>query len=317
MAEVPSFDTLYIGGEWVKPATSNRFEVVSPFTEEVIAHAPAGSPSDVDAAVAAARSALVEGPWSTMTASDRADAMQRLLDLFYAKSNDLAELITAENGAPLLFSHLGQVGATGMVLDYFVNLTRSYEFEEVRQGFMGPALVRKEPVGVVVGIIPWNVPLFITMLKLGPTLASGSTIVLKPAPETPVSVLVLAQLIEEAGIPAGVVNVVPADREAGETLVTHPGVDKVSFTGSTAAGRHIGALCAQQLKRCTLELGGKSAAYDPRRCRRRHAGAGAPPERGDEQRPGVRGPDPHPRQPCPLRRGGRRPDGGDGRARRR
>jgi aldehyde dehydrogenase (NAD+) len=260
MAEVPSFDKLFIGGEWVEPATSDRFDVVSPFTEEVIASTPAASPTDVDRAVAAARTAFDEGPWPRMPAAERADAMQRLLDLIYENASDLAELITAEVGAPLLFSHLGQVGATGMVLDYFVGLTRSYEFEEVRQGFMGPALVRKEPVGVAAGIIPWNVPLFITMLKLGPTLASGSTIVIKPAPETPVSALVLAQLVEQAGIPAGVFNVVPADRESGETLVTHRGVDKVSFTGSTNAGRHIGALCAQQLKRCTLELGGKSAA---------------------------------------------------------
>ena len=260
MADVPSFDQLYIGGKWVDPATSDRFEVISPYTEQVIASAPAASPVDVDRAVAAARAALVDGPWATMTAADRAGLMQNLLDLFYEKLNDLAELITAENGAPLLFSHLGQVGATGMVLDYFVNLTKSYAFEEVRQGFMGPSLVRKEPVGVVAGIIPWNVPLFITMLKLGPTLASGSTMVLKPAPETPVSALVLAQMMDEVGFPAGVFNVVPADRESGESLVTHRDVDKVSFTGSTAAGRHIGALCAQQLKRCTLELGGKSAA---------------------------------------------------------
>jgi betaine-aldehyde dehydrogenase len=260
MAEVPSFDKLFIGGEWVDPATSDRFEVVSPYTEQVIASTPAASPTDVDRAVAAARRAFDEGPWPRMPAAERADAMQRLLDLIYENANDLAELITAEVGAPLLFSHLGQIGATGMVLDYFVNLTRSYEFEEVRQGFMGPALVRKEPVGVAAGIIPWNVPLFITMLKLGPVLASGSTIVIKPAPETPVSALVLAQLIEQAGIPGGVFNVVPADRESGETLVTHPGVDKVSFTGSTAAGRKIGALCGENLKRCTLELGGKSAA---------------------------------------------------------
>src|SRR6202012_3869853 len=127
-------------------------------------------------------------------------------------------------------------------------------------GFPGPAVVRKEGVGVAAGIIPWNVPLFIAMLKMGPALASGSSIVLKPAPETPISALVLAGLIEEAGIPAGVVNVVPADRGPGEHLVTHPDVDKVSFTGSTAAGRKIGALCGENLKRCTLELGGKSAA---------------------------------------------------------
>jgi betaine-aldehyde dehydrogenase len=146
------------------------------------------------------------------------------------------------------------------VLDYFTNLTRTFPFEEVRPGMLGPALVRKEPVGVVAGIIPWNVPLFITMLKFAPTLASGSTMVLKPAPETPLDALVLAELADQAGIPAGVLNVVPAGREVGEYLVTHDGVDKVSFTGSTAAGRRIGSLCGERLRRCTLELGGKSAA---------------------------------------------------------
>lgn len=260
MTTIPSFDRLFIGGEWVEPATSERLEVLNPATEEVIASAPAGSVADMDRAVAAARAAFDTGPWRNTSAIERADAMGRLSTLMAERANDLAELITHEVGSPLLFSHFGQIGAASMVLDYFVGLTRSYAFEEVRDGFMGPALVRKEPVGVCAGIIPWNVPLFIVMLKLAPALASGSTIVLKPAPETPISALVLAELIAEAGIPAGVVNVVPAGREAGEALISHRDVDKVSFTGSTGAGRAIGAICGQQLKRCTLELGGKSAA---------------------------------------------------------
>jgi betaine-aldehyde dehydrogenase len=259
MAEIPSFDRLYIGGEWVAPSTDRRFDVVSPTTEEVIGHAPEAVVADIDAAVAAARRAFDEGPWPRTSPTERAAVMRRLHELFVENSNELAELITAEVGATLLFSHFGQVGATGMVLDYYAGLTATYPFEEVRPGMLGPALVRKEGVGVCAGIIPWNVPLFITMLKLAPALASGSTIVLKPAPETPISTLRLAQLIEEAGVPAGVVNVVPADREAGAHLVAHPDVDKVSFTGSTAAGRKIGAVCGEQLKRCTLELGGKSA----------------------------------------------------------
>jgi len=260
MVDVPSFDKLFIGGEWIAPATDARIEVVNPATRAVVATVPDGSPADMDAAVAAARTAFDSGPWPTMPAAERADAMQRLLDLIFANSNDLAEVITAEMGSPLLFSHLAQVGAAGMVLDYFVNLARTFEFEEVRPGMLGPALVRHEGVGVCAGIIPWNVPLFITMLKLGPALASGSTMVLKPAPESPIDALMLGGLIEQAGIPAGVVNIVPAGREAGEHLVTAPGVDKVSFTGSTLAGRRIGALCGERLRRCTLELGGKSAA---------------------------------------------------------
>jgi betaine-aldehyde dehydrogenase len=136
----------------------------------------------------------------------------------------------------------------------------SYPFEEERPGLMGPCLVRKAPVGVAAGIIPWNVPLFITSMKLGACLASGSTMVLKPAPETPLDGYILAEILDGLDLPPGVVNIVAAGREVGEHLVRHPGVDKVSFTGSTAAGRTVGGICGEQLKRCTLELGGKSAA---------------------------------------------------------
>jgi betaine-aldehyde dehydrogenase len=257
---VHTYDRLYIGGDWVEPAGKDVLEVLNPATLQPVGSAPEGTTADVDRAVAAARAALESGPWPQMTAAERAEVMGRLGALITEKADDLANLITAEMGAPLLFSHFAQVGATNMVLDYFTNLTKGFEFEQVRQDMLGPSIVRKEPVGVVGGIIPWNVPLFITMLKLAPTIASGSTIVLKPAPETPISALALAELIEQAGVPAGVVNVVPAGREVGEHLVTHPDVDKISFTGSTAAGRRIGSLCGENLKRCTLELGGKSAA---------------------------------------------------------
>ncbi len=147
-----------------------------------------------------------------------------------------------------------------MVLDYYTNLAREFTFEEFRQGALGPVMVRREPVGVAGCIVPWNVPLFTIMLKLGPAMASGSTVVLKPAPETPLDAFLLADVLEEVGLPAGVINIVPAGREVGEHLVTHPDVDKIGFTGSSAAGRRIAALCGAQLKRCTLELGGKSAA---------------------------------------------------------
>ena len=186
--------------------------------------------------------------------------MEKISQLIQARYEDVARTISEEMGSPISFSIMGQVFASTMVLDYYTNLAREYEFEEFREGALGPVLVRREPVGVAGCIVPWNVPLFTIMLKMGPALASGSTVVLKPAPETPLDAYLLADVIEEVGLPPGVVNIVAAGRGVGEHLVTHRDVDKISFTGSTAAGKRIGALCGAQLKRCTLELGGKSAA---------------------------------------------------------
>lgn len=253
-------DALFIGGKWVKPSTEEKIFVISPHTEEQTARVAAAGPEDMDRAVAAARQAFDCGPWPRMTATERAERMERLLRLLREHSNDFAQLITREMGSPITFSHLGQTLASSMVLEYYVELARTFPFEELRQGFMGPVVVRREAIGVAACIVPWNVPLFTTMLKLGPALAAGATVVLKPAPETPLDALLLGELIERTEIPPGVVNIVPAGREAGEVLVCHPGVDKVAFTGSTAAGRRIAALCGERLKRVTLELGGKSAA---------------------------------------------------------
>jgi betaine-aldehyde dehydrogenase len=243
----------------VPPSTRAEIEVTSPHTEEVIARVPEGRERDVDAAVAAARAAFA-GPWSRTTPAARADLMAALNTRLQARSTELATLISTEMGCPISFSTVGQVMASTMVLDYFTNLARTFAFEETRPGMMGPCIVRQAPVGVVAAITPWNVPLFTVMLKLAPALAAGCTVVLKPAPETPLDAYVLAEEIVEAGFPPGVVNVVPAGREVGEYLVRHPGVDKVAFTGSTAAGRKIAAVCGEHLKRVTLELGGKSAA---------------------------------------------------------
>ncbi len=251
---------LFINGTWQQPSTDRTFDIVSPHSEEVIARVPEGREADIDRAVAAARAAFDEGPWPRLPAAERAAAMERLLAALQTRSDEMAQTITAEMGSPITFSNLGQVMASNMVLDYFARLARTYAFEEVRDGMLGPALVRREAVGVVAAIVPWNVPQFTIMLKLGPALAAGCTLVIKPAPETPLDSILLAEAIREADIPAGVINIVPAGREVGEHLVRHPDVDKVSFTGSTAAGRRIGALCGEQLKRVTLELGGKSAA---------------------------------------------------------
>jgi len=254
------YERLYIGGDWVKPSSDATIDVISPHTEEAVGRVPEARAADIDRAVAAARAAFDTGPWPRMTPAERADVMAALNAKLQARAGDLATTITTEMGSPIVFSQLGQVMAATLVLDYYTRLARESRFEEVRPGMLGPALVRREPVGVAAAIIPWNVPLFVTMLKLGPAMAAGATLVVKPAPETPLDAQMLAEAAADAGVPKGVLNVVPTGRDVGEHLVRHPGVDKVGFTGSTAAGRRIAAICGEQLKRVTLELGGKSAA---------------------------------------------------------
>jgi betaine-aldehyde dehydrogenase len=255
-----TYRKLFIGGQWNDPSTAATIELISPHTEEEVGRVPEAREADVDAAVAAAREAFDRGPWPRMTPGERADAMARLDTALQKRADELATTITTEMGSPISFSHIGQVMASLMVLNYYTTLAREYPFEEVRTGMLGPVLVRREPVGVAAAIVPWNVPLFVIMLKLGPAFAAGATVVLKPAPETPLDAMMLAEAIEEADLPKGVFNIVPAGREVGEYLVTHAGIDKVGFTGSTAAGRRIAALCGERLRRVTLELGGKSAA---------------------------------------------------------
>jgi aldehyde dehydrogenase (NAD+) len=253
-------DRFYIGGQWVAPAGTEIIDVISPHTEEVIGHVPDGTTADMDRAVAAARDAFDNGPWPQMEPAERAEAIGRLADLYAAKLGEFAEIITEEMGSPITFSQLAQAPQPHMMLTYFAELGKTFTWEDDRPGLFGPVTVRREPVGVVAAIVPWNVPQFTIMTKLPAALVAGCTVVIKPAPETPLDSYLLAELIDEAGLPPGVVNIVPAGREVGEHLVSHSGVDKVAFTGSTAAGRRIGAICGEQLKRCSLELGGKSAA---------------------------------------------------------
>jgi aldehyde dehydrogenase (NAD+) len=252
-------DTLYIGGEWVSPASASTIEVVSPTTEEVIARVPEASEADVDRAVKAAEAALT-GPYAELTPDERADLITRLSQAIQARSQELADTITAEMGSPSSWSLMGQVLSSTMAFDGWAELARTFPFEELRPGALGPTLVRKEPIGVAAGIIPWNVPLFIVALKLGAAMAAGVPMVLKPSPETPLDAYILGEILDEIELPKGAVSILPAGREIGEYLVRHPGIDKVSFTGSTAAGRKVGAACGELLKKVTLELGGKSAA---------------------------------------------------------
>lgn len=254
-------DRFYIGGEWVEPAQSGAvLEVVSPFTEEVVGRVPEAAELDMDRAVAAARRAFEEGPWPRMAPSERAALIAALANEIRGRSQEFAQLITLEMGSPISWSLVGQALAPTMLLDAFAALAAEFPFEEERQGMLGTSLVRHVPVGVAAGILPWNVPLFIAAFKLGAAMTAGAPLILKPSPETPLDSYLLAQAAEKVGLPPGVLNIVPAGREVGEYLVRHPDIDKVSFTGSTAAGRKIAAICGEQLKRCTLELGGKSAA---------------------------------------------------------
>ncbi len=254
-------DKLYIGGEWVDPAGTDVIEVISPHSEEVVGRVPEGTTADIDRAVAAARTAFDEGEWPRLPVEDRIAAVQRFSDIYAARMMDMAQVITTEMGSPISFSQLAQSPAPWMMLNSFIEEAKKYEWEEERLGVLGsPVIVRSEGVGVVGAIVPWNVPQFVTMSKLAPALLSGSTIVIKPSPETPLDAMLMAELLDEAGIPKGVVSVIPAGREVGEHLVRHRDVDKIAFTGSTAAGRTIASICGEQLKRVSLELGGKSAA---------------------------------------------------------
>jgi acyl-CoA reductase-like NAD-dependent aldehyde dehydrogenase len=253
--------SLYIGGEWIAPSAGDGIDVISPHTEEVIARAPAAGPADVDRAVAAARAAIDEGPWPRLDPAERIAAVRRLAAVYGERRREMAALITAEMGAPITFSKLAQATLPCAMLGAFADVAEAHAWEEVRPGYYGQDVtLRREPVGVVAAVVPWNMPQHSIVVKLAPALLAGCAVVLKPAPETPLDALLLAEMIDELGLPPGVVSVLPGDREAGAHLVGHPGVDKVAFTGSTAAGRQVAAACAANLTRVSLELGGKSAA---------------------------------------------------------
>ena len=239
----------------------NVFDVVSPHTEQSIAQVAAAGPDEVDAAVGAARTAFDSGAWSRCEPSDRIAAIRRLAELYDQRRAEMAETITAEIGAPISFAQRAQVGLPAMMMRAFCDLAQRHPWQEVRRGFFGADVqVHKEPVGVIAAIVPWNMPQFLIITKLVPALLAGCTVVLKPAPESPLDAALLAEMIGQIDLPPGVVNVVQGDGAVGGLLVGHPGVDKVSFTGSTAAGRAVASACAANLTKVSLELGGKSAA---------------------------------------------------------
>jgi acyl-CoA reductase-like NAD-dependent aldehyde dehydrogenase len=250
----------FIGGQWVEPSGTERLAVVSPSTEEVVGEVPVAVDADIDRAMEAARAALDEGPWPLMAPAERAEILSRAAAVLRTRTDDIAGITVDEMGCAISQAPRAQTGLVAPVFDYYAALIREFEFERrVREGERA-GLVSQLPVGVVGAIVPWNAPVTIASWKVAASLAAGCTVVLKPPPEAPLSNFVLAEALEEAGLPAGVLNVVPGGREVGEHLVTHPDTDKIAFTGSTAAGKRIMSLCGDRVTRVSLELGGKSAA---------------------------------------------------------
>ncbi|ALL79616.1 aldehyde dehydrogenase (plasmid) [Pseudonocardia sp. EC080610-09] len=256
------YESLFIGGEWVAPSSSRTIEVVSASTEELIGRVPEAVDRDVDAAVAAARAAFDDPTgWATWSPADRATVMERLADELDARAPEMARRVSSQNGMPISVATQLEGVFPQVLLRYYAGLIRATELDEVRDGLMGGRIrVTRRPIGVVAGIVPWNYPQTLAAFKLGPALAMGCAIVLKPSPETVLDAQLFAEAAAAAGLPAGVVNIVQGGRDTGQYLIEHPQVDKVAFTGSTAAGRTVAETCARLLRPVTLELGGKSAA---------------------------------------------------------
>ncbi|MFD9790778.1 aldehyde dehydrogenase family protein [Streptomyces sp. NPDC059070] len=247
-------DGMYIGGRWTPAAGGDTTAVVNPADEQVIAHVPAGTAEDVDAAVRAARAALPG--WAATPPAARAALIAALRDRLAERKDEIAATVTAELGAPAQFAQQVHVGLPIAVAGSYAELAAAHAFEER----IGNSTVFHEPVGVVGAITPWNYPLHQIVAKVAPALAAGCTVVLKPAEDTPLTARLFARAVHEAGVPAGVFNLVTGlGPVAGQALAEHEGVDLLSFTGSTAVGRRIGALAGGAVKRVALELGGKSA----------------------------------------------------------
>jgi len=253
---------LLIGGEWVEARSGKTFETYNPATGEVLAQVAEGDRADIDQAVAAARKAFETGPWPDMSPAERGRLLWKLSDLIEQHHEELAELETLDNGKPLLFSRIVDVPTAVDVFRYMAGWATKIEGATIPISMPGAkyfAYTLREPVGVVGQIIPWNFPLIMASWKLAPALAVGCTCVLKPAEQTPLTALQLGELIQEAGFPVGVVNIVPGFGEtAGAALAAHPDVDKIAFTGSTEVGKLIAQAATGNLKKVSLELGGKS-----------------------------------------------------------
>lgn len=252
--EVSVRERLYINGEWIEPAGKGMLDVINSTTEEVMGRVPEGTAEDINRAVAAARAAF--DSWSATPAAERAGFLQKIAAGLVSRQSEIAGIIASEVGMPLPLATMVQAGMPAMVMGSYAKLLGDYSFEEQ----IGNSLVVKEPVGVIGCITPWNYPLHQVVAKVAPALAAGCTVVLKPSEVAPLTAFILAEIADEAGLPAGVFNVVTGlGSVVGEALASHPDVDMISFTGSTRAGKRVSELAAQTVKRVALELGGKSA----------------------------------------------------------
>jgi acyl-CoA reductase-like NAD-dependent aldehyde dehydrogenase len=246
-------DKIYIDGSWVPSAGKKTIDVVNAATEEVMGHVPDGTAADVDKAVAAAQKAFPT--WATTPVEERSKYLQRLSEGLAARSDEIAATVSGEVGMPLMWAKMIQAGLPTAVMGSYVDIANNFTFEEQ----IGNSLVVREPVGVVGCITPWNYPLHQVVAKVAPALAAGCTVVLKPSEVAPLSAFILAEIIDDVGLPAGVFNLVCGTGPVvGEAIAAHPDVDMVSFTGSTRAGKRVAEIAAQSVKRVALELGGKS-----------------------------------------------------------
>ncbi len=254
-------DRFFIGGEWVAPSSDSTFDVIDSGTEEVFFRVAEAQAPDIERAIAAARAAFDEGPWPRMTHAERATYLEALGAGIAGRGDDLADIWPRQSGALHKVAKYSAMGAES-TFRYYAGLADTFPFEEPATPTAGGkfGLLVREPVGVVGAIIPWNAPLGLIANKVAPALIAGCTVVLKASPEAPGEAYVVAEVAKAIGLPPGVLNVVTADREVSELLVRDPRVDKITFTGSTLAGRRIASLCGERIARCTLELGGKSAA---------------------------------------------------------
>jgi aldehyde dehydrogenase (NAD+) len=251
---------LWMGGRWESSSGDSTTEVVNPADLEVVASVQLAGVGDMDKAVGLARESFESGVWRDQSPTARAAVLRDAADRIEKRAPELARMLTSELGCPLWFSERAHVPNPVRHLRYYADLVDGRDFDEVRTDGTNTSIVVEEPVGVVGAITPWNGPLSSPTIKVAPALAAGCSVVVKPATQTPLTIMALGEALAEAGLPAGVLSILPAGREAGEALIRHPEVDKIAFTGSTEVGKHIMRTAADRMARVTLELGGKSAA---------------------------------------------------------